>query len=159
MKCSTYLGQYPVTLTEPAFLECLNFRHKRVVTERLNLLVWYSFLLNAVPALYFKPETLMPPIAGITAPWTKVKLWQGSTPGAISLRRNRKWHLVAGISMDQGPGGPWKSNLEMQKGDQCRGKKQCVFTRLSPSTTVTTQYKHVTQECNVCKAQHWLYLH
>lgn len=38
MKCSTYLGQYPVTLTEPAVLECLNFRHKRV-TKRLNLLV------------------------------------------------------------------------------------------------------------------------
>lgn len=39
MKCSTYLGQYPVTLTEPAVLDCLNPRHKQVVNERLNLLV------------------------------------------------------------------------------------------------------------------------
>lgn len=31
MKRSAYLGQYPVTLTEPAVLECLNFRHKGVV--------------------------------------------------------------------------------------------------------------------------------
>lgn len=154
MKCSTYLGQYPVTLTEPAVLEYLNFRHKRVVTERLNLLIWYSLLLNAIPALYFKPETLMSPIPGITAPWPKVKLWQGSTPGAISLRRNRKWHLVAGISVDQAPGG---GGLEKQPGNAERwpvqGKEpsfeQCFFTRLS---------EYVTQECNVCKAQHWFYL-
>lgn len=165
MKCSTYLGWYPVTLTEPAVLECLNFRHKRVVTERLNLLVWYSLLLNAVPALLFKTETSMPTIAGITAPWPKMKLLEGSSPGAISLRRNRKWHLVAGISMDQDPGG----GLEKQPGNAERwpvqGKEPSFewwfSTRLSPNTTVTTQYKYVTlpQEGNDCKAQHWFYLH
>lgn len=163
MKCSTYLGQYPVTLTEPAVLECLNFKHKRVVTEGLNLYVWYSFLFNS--ALYFKPETLMPTITGITAPWPDVKLLEGSTPGAISLRRNRKWHLVAGISMDQDPG----EGLEKQPGNAERwpeqGKEpsfeQWFSIRLSPSTTVTTQCKYVTlpQEYNVCKAQHWFYLH
>lgn len=47
----------------------------------------------------------MPTIAGITAPCPKVKLLEGSTSGAISLRRNRKWHLVAGISEDQDPEG------------------------------------------------------